>query len=273
MIAIVTDSTSYITREEAAALGIRIVPMSYTVAGRLYHENYSDRNGSFEKLISHSGSCSTAQASVAAFTSVFAELVRNNYEVLCLVISSKLSGTYSSASIAAREVDREKIVVVDSLSTAGGLYLLAKRAWAYAKEGHTLFQTAALVESLRSRTGIVFSVDDMENLRKSGRLGIVRQSVGTVLNIRPILLCEDGGIIASGTARGKYNQINELVKRVPASADALIVHYLVNPDKAQLIICELRRRFPDTEIKLMRLGPVLGIHLGVDTVGVSWLEN
>ena len=124
MIAIVTDSTVCIPKNEAEAYGIRIVPNSYSAGGQTYRESYSDRNGDFERRIfSNPAAGKTSQASAAAFIPVFRELIRGGFEVLCVVLSSRLSGTYSSACIAAREVDAERIAVVDSLTTAGGLWL------------------------------------------------------------------------------------------------------------------------------------------------------
>ena len=87
----------------------------------MYNETYADENGSFKKLIALSGGgCQTSQASISAFMSVFEELLRLGFFVLCLTISSRLSGTYSSASIAAKEIGSLKIRVVDSLDDRRG---------------------------------------------------------------------------------------------------------------------------------------------------------
>ncbi len=109
---------------------------------------------------------------------MFQELVGQGFEVLCIVISSRLSGTFSSACAAAREVAPEHIHVLDSLSTAGGMYLLVEHARRLAECGLSLSQVAAVLESRRQGIHTAFSVDDMEALRRSGRIGLVRRSFG-----------------------------------------------------------------------------------------------
>jgi len=272
MIAIVTDSTVCIPKYEAEAYGIRIVPNSYSTGGQIYRESHSDRNGDFERRIfSNPEAGKTSQATPAAFMSVFRDLIRGGFDVLCIVLSSRLSGTYSSACIAAREVNARKIAVVDSLTTAGGLWLLTKRAHAWAARGLPLRQVAERVEELREHAGIAFSVDDMAALRRSGRLGVVPQSIGTVLNIRPILLCVRGTVVARGFARGAAGRVRELVDKVPLDAKEIIVHYMSDPAEAEPLRKSLRESFPALDIGLYRLGPVLGVHLGKGVLGAAWI--
>lgn len=272
MIAIVTDSTICIPKGEAEALGIRIVSNGYSVGDKLYREGYSDRNGDFERRIfQNPAACRTSQAPVSAFVPVFAELIKNGLEVLCIVLSSRLSGAYSSACIAAREVDARRIAVVDSLTTAGGLLLLAKRARALAAQGFSLEEIAERVTALRESTGIAFSVDDMAALRRSGRLGLVPQSIGTMLNIRPILQCVRGTVVARGLARGEAGRVRELTGRVPEGAREVVVHHMGDPLAGEPLFRSVKKRFPALEAGLYRLGPVLAVHLGTGTLGVAWI--
>lgn len=120
MITLVTDSTAYLTKAEAEKLKIRLVPMHYILAGKSYAESYADENGDFvPQIAAHQEICATAQASVADFVGIFQAIVHQGGEVLCLVISSRLSGAYSSACIAAKAVDAEKVRVVPD--NGGGL--------------------------------------------------------------------------------------------------------------------------------------------------------
>lgn len=274
MIAIVTDSTISITREEAERLGVFLVSDQYSVNGRTYLEGFADENGDFEARIFRDPEvCKTSQPPVASFVQVFEELRQKDMEVLCIVISSRLSGTYSSACIAAREVDRAHIAVVDSLSTSGGLWLLAKAARTLIDTRGSLQETVEKLEALRDKTGIVFSVNDMAALRRSGRLGIVPQSVGTVLNIRPVLMCIKGTIVARGTARGTAERVKALVSRVPQNAKEIVVHHLGERESVEPLYQAVLRRFPEASVQVAKLGPVLGIHLGAGTVGVSWITS
>lgn len=282
MITVVTDSTIYMTREQAADLGVQVIPMRYMVSGQQYLESYSDCNGNFEGLLSVKPSA-TAQVPVSAFTSVFEELVRKGHRVLCIVISSRLSGAYSSASLAARHINRsadsatkQDVVVVDSQTTAGGLYLLCKQAVKLTKsapENIPMKEIAAKVEAIRERIGIAFSLDSMDALRRSGRTGIVRQSVSTILNIKPILMCRDGAVVSIGTARGRTEQFRQLLACVPATAKELVINALNLEGDAVQLEQELKLNFSHIQVEKNNIGPVLGIHLGKGAIGLSWLEG
>ena len=182
MIAIVTDSSAHLYRAEAERLGVTIVPMSYSLPGQpAFNESYMDDNGDFERVISQNiGLLRTSQATFSAFMSVFNDLVDSGAQVLCLTISSRLSGTYGNARMSAKETDPENIAVVDSLTTSGGLYLMILEARRMANQGMGLHEIARELRSLRSRVRTTFTVDDITPLRRSGRLGSVRMSISTI---------------------------------------------------------------------------------------------
>ncbi len=273
MITIVTDSTSYMSEKAANSLKVKVIPMSYAVSGRIYNENAGENNEFLCNLSSQNiTQSSTSQISVSTFWNAFTQLIDKGHEVLCIVISSRLSGTYSSACIAAKQFPKGKIAIIDSLTTAGGLYFLIEKAAQLADQGLKLNEITTEINELRNKVGIIFSVENMDNLRRSGRIGVVRQSVGNILNIRPILMLKDGAVISSSLARGKNEQIKELVQRVPEKAKKLIVHYVSNGDMYKNLLIEIRKAFPDTDIFIHRLGPVLAIHLGLNVLGIAWSE-
>ena len=270
MIAIVADSSVYLTKQEAQDLDVHIVPMTYTVDGTTFAEYYSDTNGDYRPKI-HKGKCTTSQPSMAAYVAMFEELRRQNYEVLCISISSRLSGAYSSALTAAKEVDGNNIRKVDSRTTAGGMKFLVLRANELAAQGKTLQETATTLEVERENVAIGFTVESLTPLRKSGRIGFVRQSVGTILNIRPILLCKDGTVISQDYAKGGQQQIEKLVQVIPLTVKKVMVHHLGNESASAILTAAIRAKFPNIEIKTSLVGPVLGIHLGIPAFGVSWM--
>lgn len=271
MITVICDSTAYITRDEATELGVKLVPVNYYVNGQIYNEIYSDYNGEFVALLDKYGAKSkTSQTNTATFLSAYEHELRRGNQVLCLTLSSRLSGTYSSASIAARELGSKDIVVVDSLTTAGGLLLTVRRAIEMVKSGHTLEQIASQLEDTRDSVGIAFTVDDMEPLRRSGRLGIVRQSVGTLLNIRPVLTLVEGSVVSGGVARGKQELRRKLIELVDKRAKQVVLHYIKDESSVHVLERELRQMLPSADICSRRLGPVLGVHLGTGVIGIAW---
>lgn len=270
MIAIVSDSSISLTKKDAEELGVHIVPMSYNVGNRVFHEQYSDMNGSFEKLIS-SYPCTTSQPVAAAYMSTFQELRRQGYEILCLVISSRLSGSYSSATLAAKEIGEEHIRVVDSRTVAGGMRFLVERARELIAAGTGLEETALRLEKERENITIMLSVENMEPLRKSGRLGFVRKSIGTILNIRPILMCANGALTSVGFAKGSRQQIEKLVEEIPETANKILIHCLGDEAAAKNLFVALTRKFPQIKPDISSIGPVLGIHIGIPAVGIAWM--
>lgn len=277
MIRIVTDSTVNVTRTEAAKLGLQVLPMGYTVDGQTYLETYSDCNGSFEPLL-QSKNFLTSQVTVESFVSCFAESVRRGDEVLCIVISSRLSGTYRNAFAAAAQINsnfpqgQEKVIVVDSLCTAGGMLLLCQQAAELAKK-LTLHQLAEQVEECRKKISVVFSLDSMDALRKSGRIGIVRQSVSTILNIRPLFRCQDGAVVSLGTARGRAEQARKMIHEIKNVPERMILNAPKQSSSLMILEQELKEKFAGVFIEKNDFGPVLSHHLGRGLVAVSWIEK
>lgn len=272
MIAIVCDSSIYLTKHEAEKMNVKVVPEGYYTPFMTYDETYIDKNGDFEKLI-ESNRCKTNHTNISVFMSAFNELLRQDFEILCITISSRLSGTYSSALIAAKETNPDKIIVVDSLSTAGGLYAIVNKAKSLIEKGKSLIETAFEIEKYREKVNIVFTVNDMTPLRRSGRLGIIRQSVGTILNVRPILLCIDGSVTSGGTARGSTEQVLQMIKRIPIDSNEIYIHYINNYKMTSKIIKMLKEKGFNGKITLRKLGPVLGIHLGLSVTGIVWINK
>jgi DegV family protein with EDD domain len=269
MFAIVTDSTVYLSRKEAVSLGVHVLPMLYSVGTMSLTEGYLDENGRYKDLLAHGADQHTAQVSISTYMSAFNELIRKGHNVLCITISSRLSGAFSSAMIAAKEFPPDRILVVDSLSTAGGMRFLVERASQLSRENRPLQEAADVLEKLRDSIGIALSVDDMSALRRSGRLSLVRQSVGTVLNIRPIFLLKNGTVISNGVARGKQAQVAELVRCIPSNAKSIIVHGIANRAAVESLQRLVRQKF-SCEVRCSDVGPVLTIHLGLSAVGVAW---
>lgn len=271
MIAIVTESTAPVTRQEAEDLGVCVVSHSYLANGTAYLENYEDRNFNYpQRLIEAGDTASTGQSTSAAFSSVFRRLLSQGYDVLCIVISSRLSGAWSSAVTAAREVGSSKVAVIDSLSTAGGLYYQVVRARELADRGLSLAELADRCTEMRQSSGVAFSVENMSALRRSHRLGPLNQSVNTILNCRPVLLLKNGTIVYRGMARGKVNRIRMLTSMVSKDATQIMVQGFGGAPIETSLTRMLQRRFPNIKVQHRELGPVISIRIGAQGLSVSW---
>ena len=272
MIVLVTDSSALLTREEAREWGVRVVPLSYAVAGRPFLETYSGENGDFLTLLSKGQPAHTSQPAPGVYLSVFDEITRQGGEVLCLTISSRLSGAYGSAMAAARELSDRNITVFDSRTAGGGLFLMVQQAAMMVKEGLSVSEIVEKLYELRDKIFIAFSVSDLTPLHQGGRVGRIRQSINTILNNRPLFLCRDGAIVSDGIARGKTAQQDYLFYRVPSGARQIIVHHAGKESNTALeLAARLRAAHPKAKVSVRLLGPVLTIHLGLSALCVVWL--
>ena len=275
MIAIMVDSAAGISRQEAEQLGAHYVPMTYTVDRQQFVEHYIGENGQFEPYIERTDvEHRTSQAPAAAFIAAFERQLAKGRQVLCITISSRLSGTYANAVMAAKEVNADEIKVLDSRNCAGGIYFLILRAQKLIEEGLTLNQIVDRLIVERKRIQNVFTVNDMTNLRKSGRLGVVRLSVSTILNLRPILCLQNGSVFSKSVARGNHEQLRMLVDSVPEGTRFVVVHSHENNPQLPALQDLLHRKLGDElELRIVSLGPVLTIHLGLTYLGVCWMDQ
>jgi len=272
MITIVTDSSSYFKKNEALELGIKIVPINYTINGQSYCESYSDQNGDFENLLKGVGNYTTSHPNMSAFLSTFVEELHNGNEVLCITISSRLSGAYGTAHAAAKQAESGSIAIFDSRFTAGGLYLLVKEAGKLIADGLSLHEILDKLPAIRERISITFSVDDMAALRNSGRIGFIRMSVGTFLNIRPVLLCKDGVVVSDTVARGNTEIIKKMTEKLSADTQEVVINY-VGDNRMATNLYHVVKNVTDAPVSLQKIGPSLGIHLGLKAIAVSSINK
>ena len=273
MITIITDSSSYFKKNEAMELGIKIVPINYTVNGQSFSESFVDQNGDYENLLKGNGKFTTSHPNISAFLSAYEEELHNGNEVLCITISSRLSGAYGTAHMAAKQTESEKVVVFDSRLTAGGLYLLVKEAKKLIESGTPLKELLNQLLPIREKITITFSVSDMTPLRNSGRMGFVRMSVSTFLNIKPILLCKDGAIVSDSVVHGNTELIKKLADRINNKTQEVIINYIGDNQIATNLYHVIKKTTSDIPVSLQKIGPALGIHLGLKAIAISVIKE
>ena len=272
MIVILTDSTAYLTKQEAKDLKVVYMPMNYIVNDAAYSEQHVDAYRNINKESFAHAELKTAQPGMSVIMHRMARLRAANCEVLCLTISSRLSGTYSNAVVCAKKLGNKGIRVVDTLHSAGGIILLIREARRLIDSGKTLDETADAILAMREHVHNRFSVRDLTPLRRSGRLGFVRQSVGTILNQRPILECSEGSVICCDMARGANEQLKKLLECVPVTAKEVAVQCVAD-NKTAKRLAEILQVRCERPVAIRQVGPVLAIHLGFDVIGVVWIDK
>ena len=276
--AIVLDSTADFPDAQIRFPNMRVVPL-YVRFGEESFRDYVelDPHGFYERLRSAPELPTTSQPTPQDFVSVYHALAR--YErIYSLHISSKLSGTFQSATLAAAD-EGDRVRLVDTESASVGIGMLAIAIQELLERGTTDEEIEELVEAHRERAGILFTVDTLEFLAKGGRIGRGKALMGSLLNVKPILAIEDGEVVPVTRARGRAKAFDEFRKRFEAATTdgpglgIGIAHAEAEDAAEQLREIVLAAR-PQAEVKLVTsLGAVVGTHAGPGTIGFFWFQH
>ncbi len=279
--AIVIDSTADFPDAQERFSNMRVVPLYVSFGAETFRDYVElDPHTFYARLRSASATPTTSQPTPQDFLATYEEL--SGYErVYSLHISSRLSGTYGSATLAAREVGDDRVRLIDTESVSVGISMLALGIRRLLERETTDAEIEALAASHRQRSGLLFTVDTLEFLARGGRIGRAKALAGSLLNVKPILTISDGEVVPLTRVRGRGRQkaLQEFRRRFEAAttdADGLhvgIAHAEADEAVAQLQALVLEAR-PQTEIELVTsLGAVVGTHAGPGTVGFFWFQD
>lgn len=214
---IITDSTCDLPADELARLGIRKVPLTVNFQGQDWLDWEEITPGDIIRGVEGGADLpTTSQPSPEAFAAAYREAVgAGATEILVVTLSSHLSGTFQSASLAAADAG-VPVEVFDSQAASIGIAHLLWRAAELRDAGHGLEELLPSLESIRRTLVPFFSVAGLDFLQKGGRLGRAAAVIGNLLNLKPILSVHEGKITAEGRARGMKRAIAELVSLAEA---------------------------------------------------------
>ncbi len=273
---IITDSTSDITSDLAGKLGITVVPLTVSFG----HESFLDRvdittDEFYRRLTSENIFPTTTQPAPGAFADIYNKLVEETNEILVIVISSKLSGTYQSATNAKNMVSKKcRIEVIDSTKVAMGFGLLVIAAAQAAQGGANLDEAINIVNKRIPRSHSVFYFETLKYLAKGGRIGKAQGLLGSMLSIKPILTIKDGEMAPLTRVRSKaagMDYIYNFVTGFP-NIEELAVEHCTTPDDADGLVKRLSSLSPKERIYRSTVSPVLGTYAGPNALAVSVLE-
>lgn len=277
--AVVLDSTADFPDAQIRFPNMRVVPL-YVRFGEQSFRDYVelDPHGFYERLRSAAELPTTSQPTPQDFMSTYNAL--SGYErIYSLHISSKLSGTFQSAMLAASEVGGDRIRLVDTESVSVGIGMLAIAIQELLARGTTDEEIEKLAERHRESAGLLFTVDTLEFLAKGGRIGRARALAGNLLNVKPILTIQAGEVVPVTRVRGRAKAFEEFRRRFEAATTdgpglgVGIAHAEAGEAVEQLRAIVLTSR-PQAEVKLVTsLGAVVGTHAGPGTVGFFWFQN
>lgn len=260
---------------------LTVIPLTVRFGEEEYIDGVTlDHKQFYEKLVESDVLPTTSQASPAVFIEAFSKAVEAGDEVVAIMLSSKLSGTYQSASIAAAEFEG-KIFVVDSKSVAIGSGILAELALRLADAGMNAAQIAEKIEQEKENVRLIALLDTLEYLKRGGRISKTVALAGGLLSVKPVIEVRDGAVEMLGKARGSKQGNNLLIKLIKEAggvdfekplllgytglSDALLKKYIEDSD-------ELWHENMG-ELPISLVSGVVGTHTGPGVVAAAFFKK
>ena len=280
-IRIITDSASDITQAEANELDLTVIPLKTIFGEQEYLDGVTlDHKTFYHKLIESDALPTTSQIAPYEYEEHFRKAVEQGDAVLCVTLSSKLSGCHQSACIAADEFPG-KVVVVDSLNVAIGERILLQLACQLRDEGKTIAEIRDLLNEQKQQIRLIALLDTLEYLKKGGRISSAAALAGSLLSIKPVIAVENGEVAIPGKARGSKNGNNMLMDLVEKRGgicfdlpfalaytgleDTLLQKYIV--DSASLY------EDKTSGLPVYPIGSTIGTHVGPGAIAVAFFSN
>ena len=278
-ITIITDSASDISQNNNK--GVTVLPMTITFGEENYEDGVSLTPDSFYmKLIESSALPKTSQVSPYAFGQAYENSLKSADYVIVITLSSKLSGTYQSACIAADDYDG-RVFVIDSENVTVGEQILVDYALSLIDKGIEVNTIVSQLNTMKKRIRLVALLDTLEYLKKGGRISSGAAFLGNVLSIKPVIAIVDGEVSFLGKARGSKQGNNFLIQQVdtyggidyslpvllgyPGCSTVLMDKYI----KDSSSLWEGRIPVPD----IIQVGATIGTHIGPGGIAVAFFSK
>ena len=274
---IITDSTAYLTPDQIAEHEITVLPVDIHLGDQKIRVG-SDHNlrQLFQRMVADRAQIARAVIPPSAFEEAYGQLGRQTDQILVIVGSSKLSSGFRAAkSVANAFLGRCRIAVLDSMATSWGLGLLVGAAAEAAEAGQSLDEIVRLVRGMLPHIYVVLFVERLDYLEQGNRIGPAQAFLGTMLNIKPLLIMEEGEIIPLEKVRTRANAIEKLADFVAEFANIEQVVIMQSPlgNGTELLVEHLNLILPGRTFPVIEYDAVLACHLGPDAMGVAVYEG
>ena len=274
---IVTDSTSDIPDAITNALGITVVPMLVFFGSASFKDRVDITTDEFYHRLAQGGTNpTTTQPNPKEFVDTYQKLLKQNDDILVIVLSSKLGGVFHSASNAADIAGGSgHIEVIDSKLASLSLGLVVIEAAKMAQNGMGLDEISAAVKALLPISNAIMAFDTLKYLSGGGRIGKAQVMLGSRLSVKPVLTLKDGEVSPLTRLRSMsaatdylYNQVASIKK-----IKSLGVCHATTPDAADALTQRLGMLYPKDNIYRSVISPVLGAYMGPNVLSVSFIEE
>lgn len=279
-VAVLTDSNSGITQEQAAELGVYVVPMPFYIDGTQYLEGINLSQKEFYDLLVKDADISTSQPSIGEIQNKYDALLKEYDEIVFIPMSSGLSGTCQTASMVAADYDG-KVHVVDNQRISVTMRQAVMDALLLINKGYDGAAIKEILEREKMQSSIYITLETLKYLKKGGRITPAAAAVGTVLNIKPVLQIQGDKLDAFAKSRGKAAakkimlkaMKEDLNKRFKADYEKGRIHmevaYTGNEEEANEWAEVVRETFPELDFHMDPLSLSVACHIGYGAIAIA----
>lgn len=279
-----SDSTLDLPMDCCEKYDIKVIPMCVTVDGQLYRYNVDEKEIScieFYNKLKQGASCSTSQINYKDFNDSFEPVLKQGKDILYIAFTSGMSSTYNTCKIAINDLKEKypdrKIIAVDSLSASIGEGVLVLNAAIKRQNGSDIESVAKWVEENRLKSCHWFVVEDLDQLKKGGRISAAAATFGKALGIRPLISVDNNGkLTAVAKIRGQKKVYSELISRLVSDGkdiaeQTVIIGHANCPDNAKELKKLLKDRRLVKDIIIANIGSVIGAHVGSGMLALAFM--
>lgn len=278
MIRFLIDSSSDYDVKEAKNKGIEYVPITITIGDKTFFDDGNISKDEFYKMTQESEEFpKTAQPSPQEFLDIFKAVKEQNDELICVLLSSGLSGTVQSATLAKSMVDYDGIYIVDSLTATYAIGVLVDYGMKLRDEGKNAKEIVESIEEIKSKVKIYAVLDTLENLYRGGRLSKLEAGIGNLAKIKPLItVTEEGTIGVKAKSIGKKKALNDITKIIDSediNKDFPIYSlYSLGTENNEAFteaVSKMGMEFADR----LQIGPTIGTHIGQGAYGIIFVRS
>ncbi|MFJ6412364.1 fatty acid-binding protein DegV [Terribacillus saccharophilus] len=277
-IAVMTDSTAYLTPEQREAFDIHMIPLQVVFDDATYEEEVDITASEFyDKVKQQKALPKTSQPVVGKVIEKLEELSESYDAVISVHLSSGISGTYQSMVAADDMVEGIDVYAYDSELSCMAQGYYALEAARMVKQGASVEEILKRMDEMKETMIAYFIVDDLTNLQRGGRLNGAQAIIGSLLQVKPVLHFEDKRIVPFEKIRTKKKAISRIKALLAEQAadgakmKACLLHGN-RPEEAETLRGELAAEFPNVEVEVSYFGPVIATHLGEGAIGLLWYK-
>ena len=280
-VVIMTDSNSGMAQEEGERYGVEVLPMSFIINGKIYYEGMDISHEGFLKKLREDAQVSTSQPAPGEVTERWENLLKRHDEVVYIPMSGGLSKSCETARILAEEYDG-RVQVVDSKRVSVPQKMMVLDAVALAKEGKSAVEIKEMLDGSAMDCAIYIAVDTLKYLKRGGRITGAAAAVGTVLNIKPVLLMRGEKLDSYEKARGMKGARRIMLQAIRGELEGSfkeyaqrgevclqMAHTCADEEMAAEWEARIRDEFPDLALYSARLPLCTACHIGPDGLGVG----